>query len=84
MKRRSISKRNASRKKNYARSRKYAINGGSSWDYEDCLMVIQHTIKDIELAKQIGRSVQAIQGKRVKIKEVRNMNLTLLSKNYFR
>ncbi len=48
-------------KKRYnERSRKFAINGHSSWSMSDIERVMKHEIPDSQLAKALGRSVQAV------------------------
>lgn len=61
--------RNKARKKNYAKSRElHSANRYTRWTSWEMDLVLEHSIPDIELSAKIGRSVQAIQGKRNKIK----------------
>lgn len=61
-------KRNAERKK-YYRKTQNARKSGDIWTDVEILMVKKHAIPDSELASKIGRSVQAIQIKRSRLKE---------------
>ncbi len=47
-----------------SRARKLAYNVHSRWTQPDTYLVMEHSIPDSELAKQLGRSIQAIQAKR--------------------
>ncbi len=46
------------------RARKFAYNTMARWSKEDIERVMLHTMSDRNLAKELGRSVQAIQGMR--------------------
>lgn len=59
---------NRHRKASYAKGREYTINGKCQWTVEDMDKVLKHDKPDRELAKEIGRSVQAIQIMRSRIK----------------
>lgn len=52
--------RNNQKQKRNDRSREYAYNNGSRWKPEEVEMVIRHEMPDIEIAKLIGRTVQAV------------------------
>lgn len=60
--------RNSERKRLYGRSVKHATNSRNPWSPEDIELILKRDITDFELSKKIGRTVQAIQGKRVKLK----------------
>ena len=53
---------------NYKKGRKYNINHGCHYTEVEDKLILQHSIPDIELAEKIGRSVQAIQVRRAKLK----------------
>lgn len=61
-------KRNSERKRLYRRSVKHAVNSRKSWTPEEVELILKHDVTDFELSKEIGRSVQAIQAKRAKLK----------------
>jgi hypothetical protein len=42
------------------RARKHAYNFNSRWTQPDTYLVMEHSIPDSVLAKQLGRSVQAV------------------------
>ncbi len=46
------------------RARKLAYNVGTRWNQVDTDLAIAHTMPDSVLAKQLGRSIQAIQARR--------------------
>lgn len=60
-------KRNERRQRNYAQTAG-APNTRSEWTEREDRLVLAHAIPDRELAAQIGRSVQAIQIRRSRIK----------------
>ncbi len=45
----------------HERARKFAINGWGSWSKGDIERVMKHEIPDSVLAKELGRSIQAVQ-----------------------
>ncbi len=47
-----------------SRARKHACNGGSRWCVISTSMVMESKLPDRELAKDLGRSIQAVQAKR--------------------
>ena len=60
--------RNKERKKYYAQFRKGAFNEGKRWEDEDIDEIIMtEGCSDRILSTRLGRSVQAIQGKRSKV-----------------
>ena len=59
--------RNSGRKLNYEKGTWYKRNSGRLWTDEDSRLVLSFSGTDRELARLIGRSVQAIQGRRCKI-----------------
>ena len=59
-------KRNAARKRYYAKSQN-APNHKQRYTEDEVEMILKHEMPDSELAKRIGRSIQAIQGKRNKM-----------------
>lgn len=61
-------KRTELRKRNYGISRKTARNSKHFWSVYDLEAVVRHDVPDRELGKRIGRSVQAIQVMRSKMK----------------
>lgn len=62
-----ITKRNERRQRNYAQTAG-APNTRAEWTEREDKLVLAHTIPDRELAEKIGRSVQAIQIRRSRIK----------------
>ncbi len=46
------------------RARKLAFNTHSRWSQEDINRVLDHSVPDRVLAKELGRSIQAVQAKR--------------------
>lgn len=61
---------NRQKLKYYAKTRN-AINRCQPWTAEEVDIVMRHEITDHMISKLIGRSVQAIQGKRAKEKKKR-------------
>lgn len=61
-------KRNAWRRGNYARG-DFGHRTRRLWSQDEDRRVIAHTIPDRELAQDLGRSVQAIQVRRCKLKK---------------
>lgn len=59
--------RNHHRKQNYMNSREFATGDRTPYTEEECRRILDHYIPDRELARQLGRSVQAIQQKRNKL-----------------
>ena len=59
--------RQAEKKRLYGRSRKHAVNSRKLWDKEEERLVLNFKGTDFELSKIIGRSVQAIQAKRMRL-----------------
>lgn len=57
--------RNAQRKSNYAKTAKYERR---IWTDEEDKRVLAHDVPDRQLSSEIRRSVQAIQGRRTKLK----------------
>lgn len=68
--------RNRQRRRNYEKSDKFAVNGYRAYSKEECQLILDHSITDFELSKQLGRSMRAIQGKRLKLKRELKDNLT--------
>ena len=62
-----ITKRNERRQRNYAQTQD-APNARTEWTEREDRMVLAHEIPDRELAAKIGRSVQAIQVRRSRIR----------------
>lgn len=58
--------RNAQRKRYYKKTARYERK---FWTDEEDALVLKHDIPDMELSKKICRSVQAIQGRRHKLKK---------------
>jgi hypothetical protein len=57
------------KKRYYARGRVFAKNGGRIWKSEDeCLIVAPNRPCDREIARRIGRSIDAIQVHRVAVR----------------
>lgn len=52
----------------HAKTRQEAKNEYQLWSQEEDRQVLEHKLSDRELGKKIGRSVQAIQGRRHKLK----------------
>ena len=59
---------NEMKKRNYHMSTKYATNNKRPWTKEEEKMILEHSITDRQLAQKLGRSVQAIQVRRSKLK----------------
>ena len=53
----------------YYRKTQDAENSNQPWTLEEIEMVLEHSMHDNDLSKKIGRSVQAIQSKRSKLKK---------------
>ena len=68
--RKSVSKlRNRQRRNNYKKSRKTAFRAKAKWtDKENALILAENGLSDADLSLQIGRSVQAIQIRRARLK----------------
>ena len=66
-----VDRRNEERRKNYAIGRRYIIHSRRRWTNSDIEMLLNFNGTDRQLSKIIGRSVQAIQVKRVLIKRGR-------------
>ncbi len=49
------------------RARKFAYNNHGRWSQEDKDRVLDHSIPDSVLAKELGRSIQAVQAVRNRI-----------------
>lgn len=62
-------KRNKERKENYDRGAKYNYSSYVGYSKQEEKIILEFKGTDRELAKLIGRSVRAIQAKRVKIKK---------------
>lgn len=60
-------KRNESRKKNYQQTAKYMRR---IWSDEEDKLVLEHSITDRELSQKIERSVEAIQVRRTRLKNL--------------
>ncbi len=58
-----------SQKRRYYGRTAYADNGGQAWTENEIDIVMKHEKPDREIASEIGRSVQAIQIMRCKIKK---------------
>lgn len=58
---------NEQKKRYYSKSALNAQNFKKQWTHEEDNLVLKHEISDNELAKQIGRSVQAIQIRRSRL-----------------
>lgn len=51
--------------KNYFKKNAKAVtNSGKLWTKEEDKLVVQHSMKDRELARKLGRSLRAIQNRR--------------------
>lgn len=61
--------RNRQRRENYRKCVGRPEVSGTEWSTEDELLVLEHSVSDRELSKQIGRSVRAIQKKRYLLKK---------------
>ena len=61
--------RNRQRKKNYNKTSFYS-EGRRKYSAKEDEMIIEHSMTDFELAHLIGRSVQAIQMRRYRLKKV--------------
>lgn len=58
--------RNRWRNANRNKSLKYAVNKNKHYSKEEVELILAHEMTDFELSKLIGRSIGAIQSKRVK------------------
>jgi hypothetical protein len=65
----SLQDRNAQRKRYYRKHRRHALAKYTTWTTADEMQVLQHSVPDVELAAKLGRSVEAIQVKRCKLKK---------------
>lgn len=55
--------------KNYRKENaKSVTNSGKLWTEEEDKLVVQHSMKDRDLAKRLGRSLRAIQNRRSKLR----------------
>lgn len=61
--------RNKQRKTNYDKSKANAKRKYIPWTEYEYKLILEHKITDFELSKQIGRSVQAIQEQRTRLKK---------------
>lgn len=59
---------NLQKKRYYDKHSNNDVNSREKYTNEEIEMILKHEIPDIELAKKIGRSLRAIQGKRSKLK----------------
>jgi len=59
--------RNEQRSRYYAKHRVNSKNSNQAWTSAEERMVLDHKIPDVELSKNIGRSVEAIQIKRCRL-----------------
>ena len=59
---------NEMKKRNYHISTKYAVNNKMPWTKEEEKLILEHSMTDRQLAQKLGRSVQAIQVRRSKLK----------------
>lgn len=59
--------RNAQKRRYYGRTQK-SMNSGQSWTPYEIKRVMEHDVTDMQLSKEIGRSVAAIQCMRTKLK----------------
>lgn len=66
--------RNRSRKRNYENGRRYSRGGYNHYTTKECRLILGHKIPDIELAKILKRSVQAIQIMRCRLKKMDNVS----------
>lgn len=57
-----------SKKEYYRKRRENATNGWTRWTPDELRMVMDQSITDTQLSKKLGRSVQAIQTKRSKLR----------------
>lgn len=63
-------KRNRERFNRRERERPNAFSHKKSYTHEEEMMILEHSIPDVDLAKMLGRTTQSIQIKRAKIKKV--------------
>ncbi len=63
-----IRMRNEERLKNYAKGRIDPRNEYQGYSKKECEAILRHSVTDRELALSLGRTVQAIQGKRHKLR----------------
>lgn len=59
--------RNRQKKARNDRSLKFANHNGERWTLDEINIVLEHNMPDVEIAKQLGRSVQAVLTKRSKV-----------------
>lgn len=62
--------RNKHRKENYDKCNGLSEVNGTKWSELDETRVLEHSVSDRDLSKDIGRSVRAIQQKRFKLKKL--------------
>ena len=66
-----LKERNMFRKLNYNRGRRYSNSKKRKWRYDEINIILTSTDLDIDIAKQLKRSVQAIQIKRCRCKGIK-------------
>jgi hypothetical protein len=64
------------RKRYYAKHRQNATNGYQPWTIHADRLVAAHEMRDVDIAASIGRSVEAIQMRRFKLKNASAVNLS--------
>ena len=57
-----------SRKQNYAQTRRNAVRGYRDYTWTEDVMIAAHSMSDRDLSQLIGRSVEAIQIRRSRLK----------------
>ena len=56
-------------KRRYRSKRDFSKGGNVEWSEEEIRLVMEHRYPDTEIARMIGRSVQAVQNKRCRVKK---------------
>jgi hypothetical protein len=67
--RKALEYRNKQRQANYNRGAQHNFNGDKEWSSREINLVLAHKISDAEIAKQLGRTVRAIQLKRYRLRK---------------
>ncbi len=68
-----LTQRNAQRKKYYNKHSVYRQNRYARWTKDQDSIVLDHKISDVQISKKIGKSVQAVQLRRCRLKKYENL-----------
>ncbi len=64
-------KRKAGKKKYYNKHNKHDINSHKPYTEDECELILEHKIPDVQLSKELGRTLRAIHIKRVTLNNQR-------------